>query len=319
MNEIEIWEFLEKELKARGKAAIVIVAASSESSPGRQGFKMAVSITGEIRGTIGGGVLEAKVIKETVAFLKAGKRHKLMTLIHDPESPAAKSGLICGGSQTLIIYGLTSEHSALVSETLEILRKKERRVLTVSNNEIILQNKIDGSLKKHEFSSRFTEFEYKEIIGRKETAYIIGGGHVGKEISRELSFLGFYVVVIDNREKLFTLENNKFADKIIHTDYKNISEYIEEGELSYVIIVSPKHITDKIALASAIKLNVKYIGMMGSVKKIEAIYELLEKEGIDKQLLEKVHSPIGLPINSETPQEIAVSVAAEIIKIKNGS
>ncbi len=317
MQQLEIWEFLEETLKAEGTAALVVVADSSASSPGRQGFKMSVSVRGDISGTIGGGVLEAKVIKETLRLLnEPTENEKLFTLFHDPNSPSMKSGLICGGSQTIVIKKFTKNDLDFAKQVINTFRKKERKILRIANGKLELIN-AKSAARKIEFTSENGKFEYREIIGRAETAYIIGGGHVGKAISEVLSSLGFYIVVIEERKKLFTLQQNKFADKIIHAKFDEISDFIEESELSYVIIVTPKHITDKYALASVIKSDVKYIGMMGSERKIDTIFSMLKKEGYDEKLFSKVHAPIGLSINSETPHEIAVSVAAEIVKIKN--
>ena len=113
------------------------------------------------------------------------------------------------------------------------------------------------------------------------------------------------------------LKQNEFADEIIICNYEEIGSKIVEGERSYIIIVTPMHSGDKDTLKSVIHKNVKYIGMMGSKRKIKTIFEALSKDGIDKKLFEKVHTPIGIEIEAETPEEIAISIAAEVIKVKN--
>ncbi len=317
MNNLEIWEFLLNELKEHDEAVLVVVADSSDSSPGRQGFKMVVSRTGKTIGTIGGGVLEAKIIKDAINFLEENSFSKLVTVFHDPHSTELKSGLICGGSQTIIFKKITREVLSVIEDIHFTVKTKERKLLQITANSIQLLSEFDLN-KKFAFTQKdfSEEFEYLEIIGRVETAYIIGGGHVGIEVARILSFLGFYTIIIEERKNLFTLKNVD-ADKIVNDKFSNCGKYIDESDLSYVVIVTPKHISDKAALKSVINLNVKYIGMMGSARKIGTIFELLEKEGVERGKLKKVHSPIGLPINSETPREIAISIAAEIIKIKN--
>ena len=317
MNNLELWEFLLNELKKGEEAALVTVAASSDSSPGRQGFKMVVSRTGKTTGTIGGGVLEAKIIKDAINFLKEDTQSKLVTVFHDPNSSELKSGLICGGSQTIIFKKITRELFPFIEKVHSAVKSKERKLLRITSNSIQLLSEFKLN-KKFAFTQKdfSEEFEYLEIIGRVETAYIIGGGHVGIEAAKILSFLGLYTIIIEERKNLFTLENVD-ADKIVYDKFSNCGKYIDENELSYVIIVTPKHISDKAALKSVINLDVKYIGMMGSVRKVKTIFELLETEGVERSKLKKVHSPIGLPINSETPREIAISIAAEIIKMKN--
>ena len=129
--------------------------------------------------------------------------------------------------------------------------------------------------------------------------------------------LGFYVVVFDHREDVFTMKQNEYADEIIITKYEDIGNRIIESERSYIIIVTPMHAGDKDTLKSVIHKNVKYIGMMGSKRKIKSIFDALLKEGIDNELFKKVHTPIGIEIEAETPEEIAISIGAEIIKVKN--
>jgi xanthine dehydrogenase accessory factor len=148
-------------------------------------------------------------------------------------------------------------------------------------------------------------------------AYVAGGGHVGLAVSRVMKSIGFYVIVFDHREDVFTIEQNKYADEIIITKYEEIGEKVIESERSYVIIVTPIHAGDKLTLKSVINKNLKYIGMMGSARKIKTIFDALRAEGVDENLFKKVHTPIGLEIEAETPEEIAVSIAAEIIKVKN--
>ena len=114
-----------------------------------------------------------------------------------------------------------------------------------------------------------------------------------------------------------TIEQNKFADEIVICKYEEIGSKIIDSDRSYIIIVTPMHAGDKETLKSVINKNVKYIGMMGSKRKIKTIFESLRENGIDENLFIRVHTPIGLEIEAESPEEIAVSIAAEVIKVKN--
>jgi len=175
----------------------------------------------------------------------------------------------------------------------------------MSNNEISIKIKSESNWK------------FEENIGISNTVYIVGGGHVGLAVSRIMSTLNFYVVVFDHRKDVQTMDENSFANKKIITSYDKINEYIIEGNKSYVVVVTPSHDGDKDALKSAIYLNLKYIGSMGSKKKVDSIFSQLRSDGIHNNLLEKIYTPIGLEIEAESPEEIAISIAAEIIKIKN--
>ncbi len=311
------WNFVRDEVKENGSCVLVVVAESSAASPGRQGFKMAVSKDGKIKGTIGGGVLEVKIIRKIEGFYEDEKKKvEIATYFHDENSEGERSGIICGGSQTIVMRKLNADDLAEIEKVLITYENGERKSLVISSDLFFVHDIYDFA-GKYFFESNLGKFVYKEVIGKAETAYIIGGGHVGKEIAIALKRVGFYIVVIEKRAKLFTIDKDFPYDEHIITDFSKVAESIEEGEFSYVIIVTPKHIWDRDALKSVINLNVKYIGVMGSKKKLNMIYESLLSEGVDKNLFEKIHSPIGLKINSETPQEIAISVAAEIISVKN--
>ncbi len=160
-------------------------------------------------------------------------------------------------------------------------------------------------------------WQYEENIGLLNTVYIIGGGHVGLALSQAMSTLDFYVVTFDQREDIMTMKQNTFAHKKIITSYDSVNKYIKESKKSYAVIVTPNHDGDKEALKSIIKMDLKYIGMMGSSKKSQSIFNHLKEAGIDPKLFEKVNTPVGMEIEAESPEEIAISIAAEIIKIKN--
>ncbi len=317
MNKLDIWKFVKNELENAGEVTILVVADSSESSPGRQGFLMAVNSTGEIKGTVGGGVLEFKMIREAQALFEKRQRSELKTLHHDPDSEGEKSGLVCGGTQTIILILLNKDDLPKVTEIIDAYKDASPKLIIIDQEGLSVTEAAE--LK---YSAEFEifengEFKYFEPIGIKETVYIVGGGHVGLALSRLMKFLNFRVVVFDHRNDVFTMEQNEVADNKIITAYENVGRFIPESEYSYVVIVTAAHVGDKTALKSVINKKVKYIGTMGSKRKIKMIFDALKKEGVEEQLLEKVHSPIGLDIASETPEEIAVSIAAEIIKVKN--
>jgi xanthine dehydrogenase accessory factor len=125
------------------------------------------------------------------------------------------------------------------------------------------------------------------------------------------------VVVFDNRENLNTLENNNFAHKKLVISYNEIDNYIADGSSSFVAIMTNKYTDDQLVLSKIIRNNYKFIGVLGSKAKLKTMWDVLQKKGFTKQELGKVKAPIGLSIQSETPEEIAISIAAQIIQIKN--
>lgn len=316
LNEKSFWQFAIDNINGYDKVLLLTVADSSDHSPGRQGFKMLLTQNGLTKGTVGGGIMEKQLNDYGIELLNGKVEGQIKRLQHSPKTDLEESGLICGGYQTIIFSILTSKELKTIDNILGNLNKRENGLLKLSFNLFDYDN---SQAQKDEYYFEYksdTDFTYKENIGFTDTAYIIGGGHVGLAVSQIMKIIGFYVVVFDHRKDIFTMNQNTFADEKIITDYKNVNQFIKEESKSYAIIVTPMHMGDKDALASVINLDLKYIGMMGSARKIKTVFNNLIKDGVDKKQLEKVHSPIGLEIEAETPEEIAVSIAAEIINIK---
>ncbi len=317
MSDLKLWEFIKNEISEYNEVALSVVAGSSDSSPGRQGFKMGFSKTGKQFGTVGGGALELKIIKLITEGFQSGKRSFVNVLHHDPVSEGEKSGLICGGTQTVITYFLNESDLELVNKIIDSFEKGNRIILTITQNGIRISGNVE-TVDRYKFQiENINDYEYSEIYGVTDTVYVIGGGHVGLAVSRIMSSLDFYVVTIDNREDVFTMNQNVYADRKIICNFEDAGKHVREGEMSYVVIVTPMHKSDKDALKSVINKNLKYIGMMGSKRKIQTVFDNLISEGIDPEKLKTVHTPIGLEIYAKTPEEIAISIAAEIINVKN--
>ena len=316
MNEIDFWNYLLETVENKIKAVLMIVAQAVDSSPGREGFKMIVREDGKLMGTIGGGIMERNMVDYARELLSQNKSTAIRRLHHSLHTCADKSGMICGGYQTILFKAVSGSEKDITRRILENLHNNKNGLLSVSPESIGFNEDED---QKENFIFNYTNDEvwgYKESIGRRDTAYIIGGGHVGLAVSQIMNFIGFHVVVMDHRPEIFQNTANVFADEKIVTSYDKIASFIKEGKYSYVIIVTPQHSGDKDALKAVLNMNLKYLGMMGSRKKIKTLFEEIVAEGFDREKLACVHSPIGLEIEAETPQEIAISIAAEIIKIK---
>jgi xanthine dehydrogenase accessory factor len=133
-----------------------------------------------------------------------------------------------------------------------------------------------------------------------------------------MSMMDFYIHLFEDREELNTVEANHYAhEKTIVKDYSELGTLIPSGENNYVVVMTFGYRTDDIAVRALMNKGFKYFGLLGSKKKIGRMFDDYKKEGIDEAALNKIHSPIGIQIKSQTPEEIAVSIAAEIIKVKN--
>ena len=146
--------------------------------------------------------------------------------------------------------------------------------------------------------------------------YVFGGGHVSKQIVPLASRVGFKTIVIDDRPEFADPLLFPGAWEVRHLGFEGLLDQLAVDDSSYLVIVTRGHIHDKTVLAQALKSSARYIGMIGSRRKRNLIYEKLIEEGFTKQDLERVHSPIGLAIGAETPEEIAVSIVGELIQVR---
>jgi xanthine dehydrogenase accessory factor len=149
------------------------------------------------------------------------------------------------------------------------------------------------------------------------TALIFGAGHVGRSLVPVLSSVEFRTVILDDRQEFANRERFGSADQIVHLDsFEEAFKGVTIDERSYIIIITRGHLHDRTVLRQSLRTKAAYIGMIGSRTKRDLTYQALLDEGFTKADLERVHSPIGLSIKAETPAEIAVSIAAELIRIR---
>ncbi len=219
-KELELWQFVSDRLQQRQPVMLLVVADSSGSSPGRQGYKMAVGVDGGLAGSIGA-----------------------------------------------------------------------------------------------------ADFIYREKLGPKNELYIVGGGHCALALSELMSRMDFHIRIFDDRPELNTLEKNRFADEItIIESYDRIGEMIADGGPNiYVVVMTLGYASDAVVIRKLIGKDFKYFGVLGSRAKMKTLLKDFRKGGFREEMIARVHTPIGLPINSQTPEEIAISIAAQIIAVKNGA
>ena len=295
---------------------LLYVIESKGSSPGRQGFKMAVSQSGLITGSIGGGMMEHKLVELCKSkLLKAPFTPFLKKQIHRDDIPANKSGMICSGEQTIAFFYLSTHDLALIKQIDLVLRKHVKQQLSLSNRGISLEKLALAT--KYQLLYSEDSWTFKENLCRYPQLHIVGGGHVSLALSRLAREIGFTVTVYDNRSYLNTIAQNSFAETVYIEEYKNIADVIPQGDFSYVVIMSFGYKTDKVILKSLVEGTYCYLGMMGSRAKIDRLYAELEEEGVMPEKLKNVFAPIGLPISSKTPSEIAISILAQMIMLKN--
>jgi xanthine dehydrogenase accessory factor len=164
------------------------------------------------------------------------------------------------------------------------------------------------------------DWEYIEKTGYKNQLFIIGGGHCALAFSKLMRSMDFYIHVYDERKDLKTIVENDFVhEKHLINDYSELNELIPSGDNKYVVIMTLGYRSDDLAVRTLVNKEFKYIGILGSKSKINKMLDGYRTEGINTEWLQRIHAPVGLHIKSQTPEEIAVSIAAEIIQIKNQS
>ncbi|MDZ4711613.1 MAG: XdhC family protein [bacterium] len=318
MKEIHLWNFIRHHLSQNHPVILLAVVHHDKGSPGKEGFKMAVTKSGESVGSIGGGVMEYNILKNCTKLFKENfPVNTIETLFHNRKSTSTRSGLICAGSQTNFTLRLNKKDISVVDKILNSLRHNQQGKIIFSSKGISFSN---AGSNKTQFVFDFKDesnWRYEQSTGTENILYVIGGGHVGLAVSKIMSLLDFYVIVYDSRDNLQTMNENIYADKKIISPYEKLGKIIKEN--SFVVIVTTGFESDKEALEQVITKKTKYIGLMGTKVKIKKIFNEAVKDGVKKELLKKVRAPIGIDINSDTPEEIAVSIAAEIIKIKNSN
>ncbi len=325
-KDLEIWKFAAESLRRGESVTMLIVAESSGSSPGREGFKMAVA-GDEMCGSVGGGVMEVGLVQSAKRKVQSknnrseirNPKSEIIEQVHRKNSPDA-SGMICSGKQTVIFFKLNFSHLKTVLKIIDALENNQTKKLKITNHKLQIANLTseDADLKFERDEKN--EFIYEEKLGFKNKLIIIGGGHCALALSEIMSKMDFYISLFDDRAKLNTVEKNKFVnEKKIIDSYENIADFVADGKNVYTVVMTLGYKFDEIVIRKLFDKSFKYFGVLGSKAKMKTLLKNLEEEGFDKEKLSRIHTPIGLQINSRTPEEIAVSIAAEIIAVKNSN
>ena len=249
--------------------------------------------------------------EEIVALRRLGRRGALATIINVrgsiPSFNTAKMLVRDDGSIVGTIGGGCVE-AEVWQAAREVMEQEKPRTLTFNLNQ---DPKFDTGL-----VCGGTLEIYIEPVLPVPVLYLFGAGHVAYSVYKVARVAGFDVVVADDRESYANRERFPDAREVIATDFDETMPKIVPNENSYIVIVTRGHRDDMRILRWAVQTEARYIGMIGSKRKVISIYKELEKEGLPAHLFEKVMAPIGLEIGAVTPEEIAVSIVAEMIACK---
>mgnify|MGYP001189989740 FL=1 len=331
---MNVYETIIRDLE-QGKTGILATVISREgSAPRSVGAKMFIGEDGSLCGTVGGGVLESRAYDESMAIM--GKNIvKTIEISMDALSVESKD-MLCGGRVRILLEPVLPEHFE-VYKHIAGSSKSNKSSLAVTrfgrhgfSKTIIRQNGcLVGSTLDEEEKRRYEAHlkETKPVLDRDvfvepvQTAsriYIFGSGHVAQCLATIAKFVGFHVTVIDDREEFLNADRFPDAHEMLRTDFISALQHLNFTGMEYVVVMTRSQEDDAGILEVVLKQQVRYIGMVGSSRKIGIIKEHLRNKGCDDAALRIIRAPIGVPIRAETPEEIAVSIVAELINIRAG-
>lgn len=282
------------DLQRRGRGVYAcLVVHSRGSTPQTAGALMLVDDAGASLGTIGGGCVEAEVRKRAFQMILAGESGvSRFTLNHDF---GWDDGLICGGTLEIAI-GPAPEIAALDTALAAFA---QRRHTTLAFGTTVENAAVSYTLR----------------LAPPERLYIAGAGHVGQALARLAIPLEFEVTIFDDRADL--LEQYAPSGSLISAG--DIAQRLREAPVdadTFCVVVTRGHKHDEQALASVVSRGARYVGMIGSRRKVKLILDDLEAAGVPRAELERVHAPIGLSIGAVSVEEIALSIAAQLVQIR---
>jgi xanthine dehydrogenase accessory factor len=310
---------------------LATIVAEVGSSPRSAGAHMLVDKTGRVCGTIGGGTVEYKSIQYAQWLLEQQQSRRKTYRLH--RNDEEELGMLCGGDVDIyfqFIEGGDEKTIAFTKRCLALLEKDEDLWLFIdltnpSDWAMALyrsgvppegMNLSDDAIKaltrnKGVMIKTGDRRMYGEPINFAGKVFIFGAGHVAQALTPVLASVGFRCVIYDNRDEFVSRELFPAAYDLITGDYDDIGEKIGITARDYIVIVT--HAFDLVVLRQIISRDCVYIGVIGSKTKVATVKQQLIQEGVSEETLNKINAPIGLKIRSETPEEIAVSIAGEMI------
>lgn len=314
----------------QGQMALATIVKVSGSAPRHEGTQMLVREDGSTTGTLGGGCGEDRVRMGALHVIEERKSQNIRVTLND--DIAVREGMICGGTMETFVEYL--EDISFYEEAVRLVEEGKTALLVTDMDEPSRKGLYlaDGSLHMGE------GFSLEEDIGRlirgsrlklkdrlilvpvlpSEKLLVLGGGHVALPIVQLGKNLDFEVTVVDDRPEFASPERFPEADQVICGPFAKVLKEYPLDENTYVVLVTRGHTWDGICLKAILDRPWKYIGMIGSKRRVITLLSNLEEKGFDPERLDRIHSPIGLDIGSETPEEVAVSIMAEVIAVRRG-
>ena len=340
---MDIFQEILKSLEHEEHIMLATIISTTGSTPAAELSKMVVRNHGLTAvGTVGGGCMEAEVLT-WMRSLYDKKEAKIVTFHLNEDN--VESGLICGGSLDVLIESLDRSFLPVLDEQMETRsRGRDSALVTVlqecksiakcfvdDNDGIVslpthlnLKSRILESarevIKTHQVD-RFRVEDYEIVVepnAGQPSLIIFGGGHVSKFVSRFAAQVGFRVTVVDDRVAFANKERFPEAAEIVCEDFLKAIDRLSITPKTYVAIITRGHKFDEVVLERIIRSEAKYMGVIGSKRKVLTAYKHYLQKGIPRELIERIHGPIGLDIGAITAEEIGISIVSELISVRRG-
>jgi xanthine dehydrogenase accessory factor len=342
---IGIFEEIERYIRSGERIATATVVRTQGSTPREVGAKMVIRASGETTGTIGGGCGEAEVWQAAMDALEDGRR-RMMTLDLTGDI-SLDTEMVCGGVMEVFVDLWDEGDLDLLGVANRAMKESGRFAVVASlspdespaHRLILGDGQTIGSLGDEDLDTVATSQAreaLREGISRTipgtdvqpavfidvqttpPTLLIAGGGHIAVPLARMGTMLGFRVVVVDDRPVFANNERFPDADEVIAAPFGETLASYPFDEQTYVTIMTRGHAHDLECLLQMIDKPVAYIGMIGSRRRVKGVLGMVQEKGHAEELLARVHAPIGLDIGGRTPEEIALSVMAEVVQARRG-
>ncbi|MGA0275640.1 MAG: XdhC family protein [Dehalococcoidia bacterium] len=348
----QVFRAASEELSAHNEMIIATVVKTSGSTPQKPGAKLLVRADGSGVGTLGGGCVEGDIWFASSQLLKSGGNAEMRDYELN-EDLAAQDGLVCGGTMYFLLDPIrddstidpinkevldaydggapvtvaslmkTAPDSPQVVGSKLMIRENGSTLGSLGTDALDKQAQQEArnlmAMGKNSYITTDTGAEFFiEAYTTPPTLVLAGGGHVSKAISNIAKTLGFKIIVIDDREEFSNPDRFPEADQTIVGDYGSSFSNLKIGTNSFVVIATRGHRHDASATAAAMRTPASYVGLLGSKRKTILIFEELFLEGFSMEEVQSVRSPIGLDISARTPEEIALSIMAEIVGFRLG-
>lgn len=301
----EVFTHLIYELQEGRSCELVTIVSHKGSAPRGQGAQMLMGAHRRVTGTVGGGSIEFDAEKRAMELLARRQSGHVEYALHTDVKE--NIGMVCGGDVTMHFQYVPADEGSLafVKKVLDAIAANERKYLNLfdAGEPMTLTDEPDAS-------------GYSLALPVSERAVIFGAGHCGQALAHLLHRVGFSVTVMDNRAELLTRERFPEAQELICGDLEHIAEHLVMTAGDYAVIMTNAHTFDFVLQAQLLRSPLAYIGVIGSRSKKASVEERLRQAGIEEPMIHTVHTPIGLPISAVTPEEIAVSIAAEMIAVR---